>query len=83
MNYTWFRQYNNPRFRGVYLTKSLYAGNQKLLWWRAWDGKNWRWGIPATDTEGMLVNLCPDYQEMRHNGIIGEHVAIQWTGIAK
>lgn len=83
MNYVWFRRYNNPRRRGVYLTKSLYAGNQKLLWWRAWDGKNWRCGIAATDTEGNCVNPCPEYQELRHNDIIGEYVAINWTGIAK
>jgi hypothetical protein len=83
MNYTWFRRRTPPKRRGVYLTKSLYAGNPKLTWWRAWDGKNWRYGIPATDTEGNVVNVCPDYQDASYNGIIGYHVEIQWTGIAK
>ena len=79
----WFPRNDTPRRPGVYLTRSTYAGNRTLTWWRAFDGKDWHVGIMAMSPQGEMANLSPKYRDAKKGFVIGEHVCFQWCGREK
>lgn len=64
-----------PTIPGVYLTK---REKSTCPFWRAFDGKNWRYGLPAREV------ASPSYEDARRLGKISSYITnFNWCGLTE